>query len=52
MMSISENWALKTEARHIFIEWRSDECKTETLGDREHNYKETKLIEIHMFDAA
>ena len=52
MMSISENGALKTGARHIFIEWRSDERKTETLGDRERNYKETELIEIHMFNAA
>ena len=49
-MSIPEDGALKVG--HTFIERRSDEHETETLSDREHNYKETELIEIHMFDTA
>ena len=49
-MSISENGALKAKAGHQFIERKSDERHTETLADQEHSYKETELIQIHMFD--
>ena len=43
---------MKTESGHIFVERRSDERETETLADRANNYKETELIEIHMFSRA